>query len=448
MRADTPPDASPTRSQTRSEAHPRRTLARDFLLAYLLLALLVGALLSLVSMWTVNRLETHLQQIDMGMALDRVRDEYLAGKSVGRVNRFFHGEPGSDTFPTWLRDVEPGFSRLEHGDRDWHVMADDRDGVRYMLLRDYTAFEERRVHSHWLTVLSVGASLLVAFLLGGAVTRRFVRPLIRLAEQVVKRPALPPQTRLAHAYPENEIGRLAAAFDATYNELEAALQREKLFTADVSHELRTPLTVISSSCELLLDDPALTATQRAKLERAHAASRDIHQQLAAYLMLSRGSATATGFAQSDVASVVREEIAHWSPRATQLGLRMEGEFGAVDSLPGMTNLFPAALQRIVLSNLIRNALQHAASGTRILVRADAASFEVADDGPGIAAGVKPHVFTPFVRGGEAGADNLGLGLSLVQRICEHQGWRITLDSAPGAGTRFRIELTASKAAID
>ncbi|CAG9201405.1 two-component system sensor protein [Paraburkholderia tropica] len=448
MRADTPPTANEARQEVRPETRPRRTLARDFVLAYLVLALLVGGLLSLVSMWTVNRLETHLQQIDMGMALDRVRDEYLAGKSVGRVNRFFHGEPGSDTFPTWLRDVEPGFSRLEHGDRDWHVMADDHDGVRYMLLRDYTAFEERRVHSHWLTVLSVGASLLVAFLLGGAVTRRFVRPLIRLAEQVVKRPALPPQTRLAHAYPENEIGRLAAAFDATYNELEAALQREKLFTADVSHELRTPLTVISSSCELLLDDPALTPTQRTKLERAHAASRDIHQQLAAYLMLSRGSATATGFAQSDVASVAREEIAHWSPRATQLGLRMEGEFAPAQALPGMPNLFPAALLRIVLSNLIRNALQHAANGTRILVHADTASFEVADDGPGIAASVKPHLFTPFVRGGEAGADNLGLGLSLVQRICEHQGWRITLDSSPGAGTRFRIELTASKAAID
>jgi signal transduction histidine kinase len=272
----------------------QRTLARELVIAYLIVAVLVGALLSLVSMWTVNRLETHLQQIDMGMALDRVRGEYLAGKDVGRGSRFFHGEPGSETFPDWLRQIEPGFTRIEHDERDWHVIADDRDGVRYVLLRDYTAFEQRRVHSHWITVLCVGASLFIAFLLGGAVTRRLVRPLAGLAEQVIKRPALPPQTRIAHAYPGNEIGRLAAAFDATYNQLEMALQRERLFTADVSHELRTPLTVISSSCELLLDDPQLTPTLQQKLQRVHSASIDIHQQLAAYLMLARDSSDASG----------------------------------------------------------------------------------------------------------------------------------------------------------
>ncbi|WP_322045443.1 HAMP domain-containing sensor histidine kinase [Paraburkholderia sp. J67] len=423
-----------------SAARAPRTLAREFVLTYLVLAVLVGGLLSLVSMWTVNRLETHLQQIDMGMALERVRGEFLSGKDVGRPERFFHGEPGGETFPRWLRQVEPGFTRIEHDDRDWHIMADDRDGVRYMLLRDYTAFEERRAHSHWVTVCSVGGGLLVAFLLGGAVTRRFLRPLTRLAEQVVTRPEQPPQTRLAHAYPENEIGRLAAAFDATYNQLEAALQREKLFTADVSHELRTPLTVISSSCELLLDDPALPEANRAKLQRMHMASREIHQQLAAYLMLSRGSAEATGFAQSNIATVVHEEIAHWSARATQLGLRMEGEFVPLDATLHAP-LYPAALLRIVLSNLIRNALQHAASGTCIVVRASASTFEVSDDGPGIADAVKPHVFAPFVRGGAANHNNLGLGLSLVQRICEHQGWHVTLDTAPGKGTRFLIDLS-------
>ncbi|NIE64799.1 HAMP domain-containing sensor histidine kinase [Burkholderia sp. Ax-1719] len=429
-------------SAASGESAPRptqRTLARELVLAYLIVAVLVGALLSLVSMWTVNRLETHLQQIDMGMALDRVRGEFLAGKDVGRGSRFFHGEPGSETFPEWLRQVEPGFTRIEHNDRDWHVIADDRDGVRYVLLRDYTAFEQRRVRSHWLTVLCVGASLFVAFLLGGAVTRRVVRPLVGLAEQVIKRPALPPQTRIAHAYPGNEIGRLAAAFDATYNQLEMALQREKLFTADVSHELRTPLTVISSSCELLLDDPELTPMQQQKLQRVHSASIDIHQQLAAYLMLARDSSDASGFTRSTVADAVEQEVTHWTSRADRLGLRLIADYDKAADPTGSPT-FPAALVRIALSNLIRNALQHASSGTQIVVHASAAAFEVTDDGPGIAADIAPQVFAPFVRGGAAQIDNLGLGLSLVQRICDHQGWHITLDSQPGNGARFHIDL--------
>lgn len=429
----------PTAAAGPAPRSTQRTLARELVLAYLIVAVLMGALLSLVSMWTVNRLETHLQQIDMGMALDRVRGEYLAGKDVGRGSRFFHGEPGSETFPAWLRQVEPGFTRIQHNDRDWHVMADDRDGVRYMLLRDYTAFEQRRVRSHWLTVLCVGASLFVAFLLGGAVTRRLVRPLVGLAEQVIKRPALPPQTQIAQAYPGNEIGRLAAAFDATYNQLEMALQRERLFTADVSHELRTPLTVISSSCELLLDDPELTPIQQQKLQRVHTASIDIHQQLAAYLMLARDSSDASGFSRSTIADAVEKEVAHWTTRAQRLGLRLIAQYDKA-AAPSHDSTFPAALVRIALSNLIRNALQHASSGTQIVIRASASSFDVTDDGPGIAADIASQVFAPFVTGGAARIDNLGLGLSLVQRICDHQGWRVTLDSTPGHGARFHIDL--------
>ena len=321
------------------------------------------------------------------------------------------------------------------------MIVDDRAGVRYILLRDYTSFEAQRVRSHWMTILSVGSALCIAFLRGALFTRRLVRPLIQLAEHVVTRPGLPPQTRLAQAYPENEVGRLAAAFDETYNQLEAALQREKLFTADVSHELRTPLTVISSSCELLLDDPAVTPSQRHRLERVHASAREIQQQLAAYLMLSRGTSTAREFEQSDVATIVLSEIERWSPRARQLGLSLLADFAPGESLQ-TGRLFPAALLRIVLSNLVRNALQHAVTGTHIVVRAGPECFEVCDDGPGIAEDVRPQVFDPFVRGSAANSDNLGLGLSLVRRICEHQRWRIQLRSEIGKGAQFLVDLSA------
>lgn len=417
-----------------------RTLARELVVACFALALLLGMLLSLASQWTVNRLEMHLQLIDMGMALERVRDEYLEGRDVGREDRFFHGEPGGATFPAWLRQTGPGFTRIEHDGRDWHVMVDDRDGVRYLLLRDYTAFERKFAHSHWVTVCSIGSSLLAAFLLGTLVTRRIVQPLVRLAEHVAKRPAMPSRTRLAQAYPENEIGRVVAAFDQTYNQLEAALQRERLFTADLSHELRTPLTVIASSCELLADDPSLAPAHRAKLGRALAASREIHQQLAACLMLSRGSADTTSFMHCDVATIAREQIEHWSPRAQQLGLCIEGMIDDVDAASDTPTSFPAALLRIVMSNLLRNALQHASSGTQVVVHASASAFDVRDDGPGIAPDIAPHVFTPFVRADAAATGNMGLGLSLVHRICEHQGWRVTLDTRPGAGTCFHVAL--------
>lgn len=426
-----------------------RTLARHLVLTYVLLTVFVGVLLTGASLWMIDTLEVHLQKIDMGMAVNRIRVDFLAGNNVERAGRFFHGPQGSDAFPAWLRQVPAGFSRLEHDGRQFHVMADDHDGVRYVLLRDYTAFEQHQVRSHLVAVGGLACCFFVAFVLGGATTRRFVGPLIRLAAQVGERPGLPPQTRLAQDYPDNEIGQLAVAFDETYNQLEAALQREKLFTADVGHELRTPLMVISSSCELLMDDTSLTPRQHARLERALAAARDINQQLSAYLMLSRGARDVSGFALATTSATVREEAGRWRARANQLGLALDVEIDgtvpepSVDACASFDEAaFPSSLLRIVLSNLIRNALQHAVDGTCVTVRATPCSIEVRDDGPGIPADVQPHVFTPFVQGGNGRSrnDSLGLGLSLVQRICQHQDWRVSLDSVPGKGSRFHIDL--------
>ncbi|ALM86644.1 histidine kinase [Bordetella sp. N] len=416
-------------------------MARHLFLTYLLLTLVATGAIALLSLWTVGTLETHLQRIDMGMAVERVRTDYLAGEDVGRADRFFHGEPGSAAFPDWLRHLAPGFHKIERASRVWHVMASDQDGVRYMLLRDYTDYEQGLRRSHWLTVSAVAASLLLAFLLGTLAARRVLRPLARLATQMSGRGGLPPRTRLAQDYPRDEIGQLAAAFDDTYNQLEQALEREQLFTADVSHELRTPLMVVSSSSEVLLDDSNLTAGQTAQLRRIQAAARDMHQHLDAYLMLARGRADASGFPQTTVLAAAQEQVAHWQARAQRLGVALDcASNAATDADAVASPVYPAPLLRIVLSNLIRNALQHATGARHVTVLAGSASMEVRDDGAGIPADKQETAFAPFVQGRKGGPENLGLGLSLIQRICNHQHWTVTLESAPEQGSRFHVDL--------
>ncbi|AIT25208.1 HAMP domain protein [Bordetella holmesii 70147] len=408
------------------------------MLTYLCLSVAIGAVLSVLSWWTVVKLEEHLQRIDMGMAVERVRGDFLAGKEIGRADRFFHGEPGSAAFPEWLRGIPAGFHKLQQAGRIWHAMADDHGGTRYVLLRDYTEYEHSQVRSHWVTVAALAASLLAAFGLGALASRRFVRPLLTLAEQVGLRPELPPRTRLAQAYPPNEIGQLAQAFDETYNQLEQALERERLFTADVSHELRTPLMVISSSAEVLDDTPDLPRAVRVQTVRIRKAATEMQQHLQTHLMLARGASSAKGFAQASAQEVVEEECQRWLPRAEALGLRLQCRRS-----PGQTMQWPAALLHVVVSNLIRNALQHAKGATWIHVSADDDRITVEDDGQGIAAQTQAELFTPFVSGPESTRENMGLGLSLVQRICQHQGWRIELDGSPGHGCRFHIWLSPS-----
>ena len=415
----------------------RRGLARHLVLTYVALALLVAGLLSWLSVWSVGKLEAHLQRIDMGMAVERVRGDFLAGIDPGRPNRFFHGAPGSDAFPEWLRRLTPGFHKIEHAGRVWHVMADDLDGQRYMLLRDYTDYEQSLIASHWAAVSGLAGSLALAFILGILATRRLLRPLSRLADQVNTRGAQPPQTRLAPDYPPDEIGQLAAAFDATYNQLEQALRREQLFTADVGHELRTPLMVITSSCELLRDEQPLDADGLARLSRIEAAAADMGERLDTYLMLARGSDASERFPRESALHTAQAQLAAWTAVAQRRGMQLRLEAAASDA---QALQFPAPLLRAVLSNLIRNALQYAGPQARVVITAGPDFMQVADNGPGIPAARHEAIFSPFVRGEQPESGNLGLGLSLVQRICAHQGWRVSLQSAPGCGTVFRVEL--------
>ena len=65
---------------------------------------------------------------------------------------------------------------------------------------------------------------------------------------------------------------------------------------------------------------------------------------------------------------------------------------------------------------------------------------VEDSGVGIPEEKRQAMFQPFVRGSEKRGEGLGLGLSLVQRICDSQGWRVTLTTMEPNGCRFRVEL--------
>jgi len=97
--------------------------------------------------------------------------------------------------------------------------------------------------------------------------------------------------------------------------------------------------------------------------------------------------------------------------------------------------------RAVISNLLRNALHYTDQGfVRLVLRSG--SFSVCDSGAGIPPDRRETIFQPFVRGDASRGDGLGLGLSLVQRICRQQGWRIRLDEYPGGGCEFRVDFSA------
>jgi len=101
--------------------------------------------------------------------------------------------------------------------------------------------------------------------------------------------------------------------------------------------------------------------------------------------------------------------------------------------------YPPAFLATVITNLLRNALHYSERGTVRLVLQNG-GFRVEDEGIGIPVSQREAIFQPFVRGQNARGEGLGLGLSLVKRICARQGWEITLDTDRAIGCCFVVRL--------
>ena len=90
-----------------------------------------------------------------------------------------------------------------------------------------------------------------------------------------------------------------------------------------------------------------------------------------------------------------------------------------------------------MGNLLRNALHYTDKGFIRLTLLEH-GFTVEDSGVGIPEEKREAMFQPFVRGNEQRGEGLGLGLSLVQRICENQGWTVDLETMEPNGCRFIV----------
>jgi signal transduction histidine kinase len=100
---------------------------------------------------------------------------------------------------------------------------------------------------------------------------------------------------------------------------------------------------------------------------------------------------------------------------------------------------PAAVLQIVLGNLIRNAFCYTKRG-RVLIRLEADRAILEDTGPGMTPEELRRIFERHFHGTQS-PRGTGIGLALVKRVCERQGWKIDVQSRPGQGTRMALAFT-------
>lgn len=416
----------------------RQPLARRILLSFMLLTALIAGINAWAIIAVVQVVEEDLIGDEMRQEMEMVETVYL---TEGRIPDLTGGSAlyvptlKAQPLPAAFAGLHPGFQEVVGENGAWHVLETSIEGHRFILARNQDAFEAREQVLYKVVIGGFLLAVALAWLIGRLTVRRVIDPVIRLAGQVRGRDqmvALAPP--LAADYGDDELGQLAMAFDLAFSQLRRAVDRERLFTSDVSHELRTPLMIVGTSAELLLRGE-LSERARRQVERIARAAGEMQALIEVFLELARaqGAQLAPGEGVS-LAAMADEQSQLWAEEIATRGLsfvrRSEGE------LPG---LWHPTLLRVVMGNLLRNAAHYTERGEiRLILASD--GFRVEDTGPGISPAERAQLFQPFVRGRGARGEGLGLGLSLVRRICEQQGWQIDALNLDGGGSCFVVRL--------
>ena len=414
----------------------RLQFSRRIVIAFVLMTVVVSGAFSLGIVGVVHFVEGQLVSRELFARLNTVLHEDVR---LGRPPRldaqtsFFASNDSARPLPERFAALPEGLTEIEDERETAYVYVLDRGGVRYMLVQDQREFEDREEILFAVVLAGFLLCIVGAWGLGVVMARQVMAPVSRLARQVQHLDAQGSrQHPLAPGYPDDEIGRLAAAFDSTLGQLRLAIERERFFTSDVSHELRTPLMVISTSCELLAES-ALDARQREQVERIERAASEMRELVQTFLMLARAESVSVDDGPTPtVLEIAREQCERWGAAAREKGLCIL----LVEEGKGQSICNPTFV-RTVMSNLLRNALHFTSEGEVRLVLEDD-GFRVEDTGIGVRPSEREQIFEPFIRGASARGEGLGLGLSLVKRICEQQNWGIRFQEMQPGGSCFGV----------
>lgn len=412
----------------------RNSLRFRILVSFVVAGAVLGPLLTTVMLWATYTIEERAAaQGATGLLEDVLATphEYLLQRPSTDPDLYVLTRLRASSLPPELARLPDGVHELETDSGAWMVALATTTSARYAVVEDITTLEQRERVSVLVVVAGTAVAIYVSLWLGFSMSRRLLLPLTRLSQRVATANLAGEDGQLAREFADDEVGQLAAALDRYGDRMSAALRREREFSADASHELRNPLSVIQNAAELIEADAASSERSRRAAARVRLAARRMSETVSVLLTLARedlGSAMqAEAVPVADcVEALIAEEGAAAAPGdATPIQWRRDAE-------PRLA--VPRVVVESIARNLIRNACQHArARSIQVVLQAD--RLLVIDDGVGVPAAELPQILARGARGTNARGSGFGLGLSLVQRLCDRFGWTLSVDSQPGVSTR-------------
>ena len=294
------------------------------------------------------------------------------------------------------------------------------------------------------TLLSALVAILLAVTLGGLLAFTMTRSLRELTEATVEI-ASGKLGRQVKVRSKDELGELANSFNQMSLDLARATQARRRMTADIAHDLRSPLSVIAGYAEALSDgklagSPEIYGILFQETKHLSRLVEDLRT-----LSLADAGELSLNLQSTQPRAILEQVAARHAVAAQQKGISLRVE--PVQDLPRVTVDVERLAQ--VFDNLIMNAFRFTPQGGEVVLAARALNgtvqLQVRDNGRGIAPEDLPHIFDRFYRGDKSRqlSGESGLGLAIARSIVEAHGGKIRVESVPGQGATFTIDIEAN-----
>ncbi len=419
----------------------RHSLHSRIIIAFCVFGTVLGAIFAVTVYISLDFIEDRLVDSRLNEEVENFLAHYKRYNNYPRPGSpFITSYVGTESMPLYVLDMIKGFSEglheINYGEEEYHIAIErlpDQSALLYLFYEvSALEFTERRKVSIRL-VLIAGVILIFAMGLwvGWLTSRRVVAPVVHLSHIVDKSGPDNLPTDLSKSFYNDEVGVLAKGLEQAMKRVEAFVEREQQFSRYASHELRTPVTIIKGAVVLLKrklsgeEDPAWRPLMR--IERSVTNMENIIETL---LWLSREDMPIDQKQSFPLVPIVQETIEQNRYLIGNKPIDIEIISEAEPQLALPTSFF-----QIALTNLIRNAIQHTPSGKiSVVIKAD--RVLVTDTGAGMITDDLKH--TPGQHFTGETNEGFGLGLSIVQRLCNRFGWELNIESETDHGTTVEL----------